>query len=186
MNKLCKIGQGFVMHKAKKQLHLKRSYKAQGLVEYALIIVLVAVVVTAIAFMLGLAVHRVYGLVAGSLGGNQSSGGAVQIRIEQARCIAQTSTNRTGMWVTGFVTPGTPLTSFEVHTTMTADTAFDSDSDGTIETMALSDNGGGGGFKWNPVVKTNSLTAQCPSAIMIRMVGNPSVFAIAPVTSETE
>ncbi|MBX3085282.1 MAG: hypothetical protein KF716_26855 [Anaerolineae bacterium] len=175
------------MHKAKKRI-LKRSYKAQGLVEYALIIVLVAVVVTAIAFMLGLAVHRVYGLVAGSLGGTHDATGAVQIRIEQARCIAQTSTNRTGMWVTGFVSPGIPLTDFEIHTTMSADTAFDADSDGIIETMSLTDNGapGSGGFKWNPVIKNNSLTAQCPSAIMIRLSNNPSVFAIAPVTSETE
>lgn len=173
------------MQKTKKLLPLKRSYKAQGLVEYALIIVLVAVVVTAIAFMLGLAIHRVYGLVNGSIGGKHDATGTVQIRIEQARCIAQPSTNQTGMWVTGFASPGTPLTDFEVHTTKTADTAFDADSDGIIETMSLTTNGGPGTFKWNPTIKNGAATTGlCPSAIMIRLRDNPSVFAIAPVTSE--
>ena len=173
------------MQKANKLMHFKRTHKAQGLVEYALIIVLVAVVVTAIAFMLGLAIHRVYGLVTGSLGGTHDANGAVQIRIEQARCIAQPSTNQTGMWVTGFISPGATLTDFEVHTTKTADTAFDSDSDGIIEAMSLTVNGAPGTFKWNPMIKGNqATTGLCPSAIMIRLANNPSVFAIAPVTSE--
>jgi Flp pilus assembly pilin Flp len=173
------------MQNTKNLLKLKRAHKAQGLVEYALILVLVAVVVTAIAFMLGLAIHRVYGLVNGSLGGKVDANGTVQIRIDEARCIAKSSTNQTGMWVTGFASPGTPLTDFEVHTTKSANTAFDADSDGVVEQYSLVSNGAAGSFKWNPMIKnTVATTGVCPSAIMIRLNNNPSVFAIAPVTSE--
>jgi Flp pilus assembly pilin Flp len=174
------------------KLHGKvpRAHRAQGLAEYALILVLVSIVVIAILALVGLGLHRAYGLVAGSLGGKQDASGSIAIRIEQSLCIAKLDTNQTGMYITGFITPGVPLTDFEVHTTKTADTAFDADSDGIIDTMdlnqiPLAEYGGPGGFKWNPMIKSNlASTGLCPTAIMIRLRGNASVFAVSPVKIE--
>lgn len=56
--------------------NLKRSRNGQGLVEYAIVISLVAIVSIVILGLLGLAVSRSYGLIAGALGAKKEIGSA--------------------------------------------------------------------------------------------------------------
>src|SRR5438046_752356 len=59
----------------------------QGLVEYALVLVLVAVVCIAIMFATGLSIQRVYGLIAGALGTKHDADyQGEQIAIDLAIC----------------------------------------------------------------------------------------------------
>src|SRR4051812_34886298 len=55
------------------QKKLQKGQEGQGLVEYALVLVLVAVVCIAIMFATGLSVQRVYGLIAGALGAKHNT-----------------------------------------------------------------------------------------------------------------
>src|SRR5258708_22800830 len=81
----------------------------QGLVEYALVLVLVAVVCIAIIFATGLSVQRVYGLVAGALGTrhNTEDFNGERIVIDQAVCY---------LVPPGYEGPGTPgMTNVTIH-----------------------------------------------------------------------
>ncbi len=65
---------------------LRKYQRGQGLIEYALILILVAVVVIAVAGLVGLAVQRLYGLVAGALGTKYDTVGHLTIDAPGARC----------------------------------------------------------------------------------------------------
>src|SRR5690349_18357556 len=81
--------------------------QGQGLVEYALIVVLVAILVVGAGYLIGLAAQRIYGIVAGALGASHKTTGARVIEITTAECIAdphQGDSGLTGLWVTGITT----------------------------------------------------------------------------------
>jgi Flp pilus assembly pilin Flp len=73
--------------------------KGQGLVEYALILVLVAVVTIVILHFFGHGAQRIFGIVAGTLGTKIESNG---LEIGYAECVVDHSINKTTLWVRGY------------------------------------------------------------------------------------
>src|SRR5215475_4011343 len=67
----------------------RRGQKGQGLVEYALVLVLVAVVCIATMFATGLSVQRVYGVIASVLGAKHDVENyqGEKITIDRAECV---------------------------------------------------------------------------------------------------
>lgn len=75
-----------------------RGVRGQGLVEYALIVVLVAIVAIPILYLGGLAVQRIFGLVNGGLGETvaASGSGGGTINITESFCTALEATEDAG------------------------------------------------------------------------------------------
>jgi Flp pilus assembly pilin Flp len=73
--------------------------KGQGLIEYALILVLVAVVVIFVTALMGQSAQRIMGLVAAMLG---TKHGSENLEILYTECYVHTGAGaRTGIWVRG-------------------------------------------------------------------------------------
>jgi len=146
----------------------RSGYYGQSLVEYALLIGLVALVVIVVIGTVGLGVQRIYGLIAGVLGArHDSSGGTHQVIITRAECsVVQTGTlgaGQTGIWIEG--TASDPLENISGST----------DSGGIGSVSAY-----GGGFVFNPLISSTTANPLiCPKAIVIQSTSGG--IAIAPL-----
>src|ERR1700694_590290 len=73
---------------------LRKSQSGQGLVEYALILVLVALAVIVAAFLVGQATTRIFGVVLGATGGKADTGAT---QIYAAECVVDTTASKTAL-----------------------------------------------------------------------------------------
>jgi Flp pilus assembly pilin Flp len=146
--------------------------KGQSLPEYAIIIALVALVVIVIAFGIGLATQRIFGVTAGALGAtHNSSGPNGYIEITTAQCITSRGQGLTGLWVIG-------------NTNMSLDRLTGSTNLGVGTGMGgapfpLQPNGANG-FKFNPLLATAIDTSVCPKSVVIQ--ADDGTIAISPIT----
>jgi Flp pilus assembly pilin Flp len=151
---------------------IRREKKGQGLVEYALIIALVAVVVIVAAAVVGLAVQRVYGVIVAALGTKHDAVG--HLEIESAQCIASTSLGKTGLIVYGYTTddPSKLTASSE----LTVGTSLD----GSM--LLITSNGGApNSFLLNRVFANQANIALCPKTIVVQSPNG--IIAVAPLTA---
>jgi Flp pilus assembly pilin Flp len=143
------------------------------LVEYALILALVAVAVTVAAFLLGQAAQRVYGIIAGALGATYSSVGQHAIEITTAECIAEQAANRTGLWVVG-------ITNEDVsNLTGSTNLAVGTGIGGAPSPVHAN---GPNGFKFHPLLLEHGADLSiCPASVVIQ--AKDGAIAISPVTT---
>ncbi len=99
----------------------RRGAQGQGLVEYALTLVLVSLVGMVIIFALGMAITRVYALVAGTLGvqindPNAHTSSTDSINIEQADCDVNDSSHTYQIVVSINTSPSIGLNDVSVST----------------------------------------------------------------------
>lgn len=134
----------------------------QSAAEYALIIALAAFLVIVVAFLMGLGVQRVYGLVAGALGAHYDTHGNHTIEITSAQCISAAGINQTGLWVTGNTN--------EAVTDLT----------GSTELGLSPVSADAGGFLYHPMIDSNHADAsKCPVSVVIQ--GKDGAIAVAPL-----
>jgi len=144
--------------------HQRRTQSGQSLVEYALLLALVATVAIVVLFGIGLSVQRVYGLIAGVLGAkHDSAGGAHTIVIDTALCVSVAATGKTGLWVTGSTSD--PLSSLTGST--------EHGGQGPVSPDAA-------GFVYNPQIASTADVSQCPKAVVIQ--SQSGAIAITPLT----
>ncbi len=145
--------------KAKKD----RRQHGQSLVEYALIIVLLAVVAIGVLLILGTQLQRVYGLVSAVLGQSYNTTGQHTLTITSAKCVALTSAHQTGLLISG--NTDEPITDLMGSTELGG--------------APVSDNGSG--FLYHPMVdSTTADTSKCPRGVVIQ--ARDGSIAFAPVT----
>jgi len=143
--------------------------RGQTLVEYALLIALVAVVVIIVVGTVGVGAQRIYGVVAGALGAKRdATGGDQTIVIDTALCVvvrnlSNPAASQTGVWVTG--TTNIPVGQLS----------------GSSELGIGSVSGNGpGGFRYNPLLLNGGADASaCPREAVIQSVGG--TLAVAPL-----
>lgn len=143
----------------------KRRAKGQGLVEYALILVLVAVVTIVILHFFGQGAQRIFGLVTGALGTKIEADG---LEIGYAECTVSHSDNKTSLWVRGY-------TKFNPQE-LTGST--DKNYDGTIGQSDLSggkdpknlgrSSSGAGTFKYTATLGHTADESLCPKVVVIQ------------------
>jgi len=158
-----------------KYRYFRQYQTGQALVEYALILALVAVVVILAAFLLGLATQRVTGVVGGALGVKHDTTGTHQIVIESAECMAQPSTHLTGLVVYGTtdedVTTLTGSTEQAVGTGLYGDPRPVTSNEGVART-----------FLFNPLLsEAKADLTLCPKSIVIQ--AKDGSIAVSPVTA---
>ncbi len=148
----------------------------QGLVEYALILALVAVVVIAVAFVLGAAVQRVYGIIAGALGAQYNTVGDHAIEITTAQCIAVQSSNQTGLWVVGNTNEDV------ANLTGSTEQAVGTGIGGLPSPVHKDDNNTPNIFVFSPMLTENAADLSvCPKSVVIQ--GKDGAIAVSPVTA---
>jgi pilus assembly protein Flp/PilA len=145
----------------------------QGLVEYALILALVAIVVVAVASVLGPALQRVYGVITASLGGKYDTiAPQHSIKIVTAQCIAVQSANLTGLWVVGETDEDV------ANLTGSTDRAVGTGLEGLASPVEAN---GRSGFKFHPLLAYAADLSVCPKAVVIQAPNG--AIAISPVTA---
>jgi pilus assembly protein Flp/PilA len=155
---------------------LQNCQHGQGLVEYALILVLVAVVVIVAASLLGQAVQRVYGVISGALGAKYDAVGTHAIEITTAQCIAVKSSNLTGLWVVGNTNEDV------ANLTGSTDKAVGTGMGGLASPVEVN---GPNGFKFHPLLLDNAADLSvCPKAVVIQ--AKDGAIAVSPVTAVME
>ncbi len=128
----------------------RRTQRGQGLAEYALIIVLVAILVIGVASALGFGIQRVYGLVAGALGAHYDTHKQHTIVINSAQCISLASVNQTGLWVIGSTDENL------------------GDVTGSSEFGGSPVSANGAGFNYHPMIDANHAdVTECPASVVI-------------------
>jgi pilus assembly protein Flp/PilA len=148
----------------------------QGLVEYALILALVAVVVVAVASLLGPALQRVYGVITASLGSKYDTVAPHHaIKIEKAQCIALQSANLTGLWVVGYTDQDV------ANLTGSTERAVGTGLDGLASPV---EDNGDGGFKFHPLLVYSADLSVCPKAVVIQALDG--AIAVAPVIAVSQ
>jgi Flp pilus assembly pilin Flp len=155
--------------------HVEKSFqkeleKGQGLVEYALILALVAIVAVVALSIFGQGVQRVFAITTAALDGRHDTTGAQIVQITTAQCIAVQSSNVTGLWVVG-------VTNLDV-TTLTGSTE-QSVGQGLGGAASPVTTNGPGGFKFNPLLAYEANTSVCPQAVVIQ--SSDGSIALAPV-----
>ncbi len=147
----------------------------QGLVEYALILALVALVVIVGAYLLGQAVQRVYGVITGALGAKYDTIGARSIVIESAQCFAVQSTHQTGLYVLGTIA-GEDVANLTGSTEQAVGTGL-----GGLSSPVEAN--GDFGFKFHPLLSPSAADLSlCPRAVVIQ--SKDGAIAVSPVTAE--
>jgi Flp pilus assembly pilin Flp len=146
--------------------------QGQGLVEYALILVLVALVVISVTFLVGLATQRVYGIVVGALGVSHNSGPKLIIDSPGARCYLQAGT--TNIYLTGSTTEQFSDLTYSSNLT------YNSGSGGGSTPIRPTVNGTSSGAFWigyqlAPVLDRGL----CPTSVVIQSTSG--VIVISPV-----
>jgi Flp pilus assembly pilin Flp len=161
----------------------RKAPSGQGLVEYALILVLVALIAIPIVYLIGLGVSRVYGVVGGALGFVHNDHRQHYIDISQpALCIASTSQNLTGLWVTGDTDE--TLSNLTGSTNLAVGTGLNG-APFAIQSNSVPSGAPGGavGFKFNPLLANGVSLAVCPVSVVIQAQDGTEAFA--PVTAQT-
>jgi len=185
---------------------LPRGVRGQGLVEYALILVLVAVVAIPVLYLGGLAIQRIFGLVNGGVGATVSapaSGG--EVVIESATCLADISNNEVGLRVyfrstvpSEWTTVGSPPK--DISITASAESFYQkfnasmttyTGAHGEEPAIYLDDRGGktANDKKLEAVYSQGSEHFEyglqhCPKVIVLQDAAGTGVIAAAPVTVE--
>ncbi len=145
-----------------------RTLRAQSLAEYALALGLVAIVVIVIAFGIGLADQRIFGLVAGALGAKHDTQGGHYITIDSAPCISVAATQQTGLYVTG---------------TYGGMDISDLTGSSQFGLMGVEVNGTPGNFVYHPMISSTAADlGLCPKSVVIQ--GKDGSLAEAPLTLE--
>jgi hypothetical protein len=146
-------------------------------VEYAFVIVLIAIVSIVAAFLIGLAVQRIYGIVTGALGtkGVEIRNGKY-IEITTAQCMVWPAQNITGLWVVG-------ISNEEVgNLTGSTELAVGTGIDGAASPVEI--NGTAPNFKFHPLLAANVADGKfCPTSIVIQ--SKSGAIAVSPVTTVT-
>ncbi len=144
----------------------QQKFRAQSLVEYALILGLVALAAIVILVALGLGLQRVYGLIVGALGENghgHLSSVHHTITIDTAQCIAVASQHQTGLWVLGF-------TDEPDFSTVHGSTEFGINTIGPYQS----------GYVFRPWIDTNKADInECPASVVIQ--ATDGTIAAAPL-----
>jgi Flp pilus assembly pilin Flp len=146
-----------------KRLKSHHVAKGQGLVEYALILALVALVVIAVTFLIGLSVQRVYGLVVGALGINH---GSSALNIESSpppACYLVGST--TNIYLKGYTNQQFSELTFSTNLT------YNSDASGTAITpirAAPGNSGTSGAFEVGYQLAPVRDRTKCPTTAVIQ------------------
>jgi Flp pilus assembly pilin Flp len=148
---------------------LRKHEQGQGLVEYALILALIAVATVAATFLLGQAVLRIYGMVGAAAGAKYNSVGERAIEIQVAQCIVKQGANITGLWVTGFTNENVANL-----TASTDQTAGVSGLASVVESMPPN------GFRFDPIMAYSADESACPKSVVIQAADG--AIAISPVT----
>jgi len=158
-----------------------RAQRGQGLVEYALILSLVSVIVIIAAFALGLAIQRIYGIAAGAIGAKKDA--TKVIEITSALCIADSTLNKTGLFVTGFTTES--YGNLVGSTNLAVGTGLNGvNSPVTMNPQVPATNAWGNSFAFNPLLSATTADAKlCPVAATIQ--ANDGQIAVAPVVIES-
>src|SRR5271166_1998374 len=151
---------------------IRNRLRGQGLAEYALTIALVGLAAMAILFVVGMAVSRVYGLVAGSMGGQTDYTDPVtqntddSIAIESADCYIDSA---------GTTPPNTQI-----------DISIDSGSGVKANDITVSTPGGflttalqGGGNAWSQDTIYNSDDPSlCPITVVVQTLHHTAVRTV--------
>lgn len=142
--------------------------KGQGLVEYAIVILLVAIVAIAVLTLIGFVNKRGIGVVAGALGAshNETNAAGTRITIDSAECLASTSQGKMGIWVLGTsnISPS--------ELTGSTDTGLFSSAEAE-----------GAGFKYNPLIGNTTDLGKCPKGVVIQ--AKDGTTALAPLIAKT-
>ncbi len=150
----------------------KHSQRGQSAVEYAILIALVAIVVIAIVFGIGLAVERGFGIIVGALGAKRDATGQNVIEITTAQCIGSQTQNLTGLWVVG-------NTNIDISTlTGSTNLAIGTGLGGAP--FQIQPNGANG-FKFNPLLANGVDLTVCPKSVVIQ--AQDGTEAVSPVTT---
>ncbi|MEP7290013.1 MAG: Flp family type IVb pilin [Chloroflexota bacterium] len=151
---------------------LRKRTKGQGLVEYALILALVAVVTIAGAWAMGQAIKRVFGVVGGALGKNNSVVGTFEIQSANCWVVTSPAPAKTGLVVLGFTTK--PVTTLIGSTNKYVGTDVNGDP-------APVTSNGGNTFIWQPYLSFTTANASlCPPSVVIQAKDGSTIFS--PVT----
>jgi pilus assembly protein Flp/PilA len=147
----------------------RRRGRGQGLPEYALILVLVAVVSVVILSVLGPAVQRIFGLTAGSLGGRGDVERQYSIVIEKSFCLAVDGPTTYGSWRpgTGLEVKGTtnaPNGALTGSTWENYGTGIDELGQERAQQVDIT----GSSFKWSPRLLEIGDVNGCPAAVTIQ------------------
>ncbi|MCC7450366.1 MAG: hypothetical protein IT324_23305 [Anaerolineae bacterium] len=148
--------------------------RGQGLVEYALILALVAVVVVVILFFVGTGVQRTFGVIAAALGVQYNSVGQHSIEITTAQCIAVLPDGPTGLWVLGNTDENV------ANLTGSTEQAVGMDMDGAPSPV---EENPPNGFKFYPTLSHTADLSACPKAVVIQ--AKDGTIAVSPVTATT-
>lgn len=153
-----------------KELLKKRLRRGQGLVEYAIIIALVALVVIVIITLVGFATKRGFGVIAGALGAthNETTGTGTHIEITDAHCWTYVGLNQTGVYVRGLSNLDPSLL------TGSTDTGWFS--------VANVGDSGPRSFKYQPLIGTGTDFGKCPRSVVIQAPDGTT--AVAPLVLE--
>jgi pilus assembly protein Flp/PilA len=151
--------------------------KGQGLVEYALILVLVAVVTIVILHFFGQGAQRIFGLVAGAIGTKVEADG---LEIGYVQCVVDHPSHRTSLWVRGY-------TKFPLDKLVgSTDKGYDeidiavNTKDGTDPKGLGRPATGAGTFKYNPTLGNKPDASLCPKVAVIQ--SDTGAMAVWPVT----
>ncbi len=147
----------------------KRAGRGQGLVEYALILALVAIVVVVIISLVGFGLRRNFGLLGGIFGAkynDTASATGTQITITEAHCYASVPQGKVGLWILGTV-DGAPASDLVGITERDLTSVVEAD---------------GGGFKYNPLIADSLDLSLCPKSVVIQAKDGATAFA--PIIAE--
>lgn len=145
---------------------LRHKAQGQSLVEYSLLIALIALAAVVGLLLLGTAVQRIYGILAGTFGGKTNATAQEQIVIEDADCWVVYPVHQTGLYVTG--TTNVPLSELLGSTNTKVG--------GPVNAYG----GLPGGFVYQP--QLSAITANealCPQAVVIQSA--KGAIAVAPL-----
>jgi Flp pilus assembly pilin Flp len=155
--------------------------KAQGLVEYALILALVALVAIGILFLVGGGVQKVYAMITAGLGAainktdTAPTGSGDYIYISHAECWVVTGSHtQTGLWVTGWTSSSIDPSSVAFYT-----------DNGLQSTINVNPAVGSENFAANPDLGASlggvADESLCPHTIVVQHF-KPNAIAASPIT----
>src|SRR5579859_2148349 len=159
----------------------RRGARGQGLVEYALIIMLAAVVTIAAAFAVGLAVQRVFGIVTGALGATKSTTAALVPY--DAKCFVDHTNNVTGLTFWGYNPGNIDLATLTGSTNFAVGTGQNPDgTTGPVSVVLHTTTSGGtqpGTFSYSPWLSHTVADASlCPVSAAVQT--QDGKIAVAP------
>lgn len=153
---------------------IRAKSSGQGLVEYALILALAALVVIGVGALMGMAVQRIYGIVIGALGTNAPAAGG-SIEITEAICHVVEYQDRMGLVITG--TNSSDLSGSLVGSTNYSYKNARAEINNSVTTVSQTSLTT---FEWRPkIIEAGVSSSLCPVSIVIQ---SGTRVAAAPVT----